>query len=68
MVGDKLAVFDFFQEATANELIQISNLSLKKAEAIIECRPFKTWTDLVRKFQNTKYLDVEMINAAQVGL
>jgi len=46
----------------------MSQCSSKKAQAIIDARPFEDWRDLVNKFQNTKYLDTELLNAAQVNL
>lgn len=56
------------QNAVLAELLLMSQCSLKKAQAIIDARPFEDWRDLVNKFQNTKYLDTELLNAAQVNL
>lgn len=56
------------QTALVSELLLMSQCSLKRANAIIEARPFEDWRDLVNKFQNTKYLDTELLNAAQVNL
>lgn len=44
----------------------MSQCSQKRACAIIQARPFEDWRDLVNKFQNIKYLDTELLNAAQV--
>jgi len=45
----------------------MSQCSQKRANAIVEARPFEDWRDLVNKFQNTRYLDTELLNAAQVN-
>ncbi|XP_018300308.1 SWI/SNF-related matrix-associated actin-dependent regulator of chromatin subfamily A containing DEAD/H box 1 homolog [Mycetomoellerius zeteki] len=68
LTGDKKAVLEFMQNAVLAELLLMSQCSLKKAQAIIDARPFEDWRDLVNKFQNTKYLDTELLNAAQVLL
>ncbi|EGI68394.1 PREDICTED: SWI/SNF-related matrix-associated actin-dependent regulator of chromatin subfamily A containing DEAD/H box 1 homolog isoform X1 [Acromyrmex echinatior] len=68
LTGDKKAVLEFMQNAILAELLLMSQCSSKKAQAIIDARPFKDWRDLVNKFQNTKYLDTELLNAAQVLL
>lgn len=47
LTGDKKKVLDFFQTATAIELQLMATCSKKKAEGIIELRPFKGWIDLV---------------------
>ncbi|KAG5344735.1 SMRCD regulator, partial [Acromyrmex charruanus] len=68
LTGDKKAVLEFMQNAILTELLLMSQCSSKKAQAIIDARPFEDWRDLVNKFQNTKYLDTELLNAAQVLL
>ncbi|XP_012542158.1 SWI/SNF-related matrix-associated actin-dependent regulator of chromatin subfamily A containing DEAD/H box 1 homolog [Monomorium pharaonis] len=68
LTGDKKAVLEFMQTALLSELLLLSQCSQKKALAIIEARPFEDWKDLVNKFQNIKYLDTELLNAAQVLL
>lgn len=68
LTGDKKAVLEFMQTAMISELLLMSQCSQKRANAIVEARPFKDWRDLVNKFQNTKYLDTELLNAAQVLL
>lgn len=47
LTGDKRKVFEFFQTATVNELQLMSSCSKKKAEGIVELRPYKGWIDLV---------------------
>lgn len=47
LTGDKKKVFDFFETATLNELQLMASCSKKKAEAVVELRPYKGWIDLV---------------------
>ncbi|XP_014471797.1 PREDICTED: SWI/SNF-related matrix-associated actin-dependent regulator of chromatin subfamily A containing DEAD/H box 1 homolog isoform X2 [Dinoponera quadriceps] len=68
LTGDKKAVLKFMQTAVSSELLLMSQCSQKRANAIIEARPFENWKELVNKFQNTRYLDTELLNAAQVLL
>ncbi|KAI5622617.1 sWI/SNF-related matrix-associated actin-dependent regulator of chromatin subfamily A containing DEAD/H box 1B [Silurus asotus] len=42
----KAQILVFFQKATVDELTLIAGCSLKKAQKIIELRPYKTWSDL----------------------
>ncbi|XP_076232532.1 SWI/SNF-related, matrix-associated actin-dependent regulator of chromatin, subfamily a, containing DEAD/H box 1 [Calliopsis andreniformis] len=65
LTGDKKAVLEFMQNAMMSELLLMSQCSQKKANAIVEARPFESWRDLVEKFQNNKYLDTELLNSAQ---
>ena len=53
------------QTATEAELQLMSFCSKKKAEAIIEARPFAGWVDLVEKLSNNKNLNTDLLNAAQ---
>ncbi|KAL0107362.1 hypothetical protein PUN28_015725 [Cardiocondyla obscurior] len=68
LTGDKKAVLDFMQTALPSELLLLPQCSQKRVRAIISVRPFEDWRDLVNKFQNIKYLDTELLNAAQVLL
>ncbi|KAL3272354.1 hypothetical protein HHI36_013833 [Cryptolaemus montrouzieri] len=63
--GDKKNVFDFLQNATITELQLMNSCSKKKAEALIESRPFNGWIDLVQKLENNKNLSTDLLNAAQ---
>ncbi|XP_006609793.1 SWI/SNF-related matrix-associated actin-dependent regulator of chromatin subfamily A containing DEAD/H box 1 homolog [Apis dorsata] len=65
LTADKKAVLEFMQNALTSELLLMSQCSQKKANAIIEARPFENWIDIVQKFQNNKYLDTELLNSAQ---
>ena len=66
LTGDKKAVLDFMENALPTELLLMNQCSQKRVNAIIGARPFKGWKDLVKKFQNIKFLDAELLNAAQV--
>lgn len=65
LTGDKKRVLDFFQTANCNELQLMNFCSKRKAEAIIEIRPFTGWIDLVDKLQTNKNLSGDLLNAAQ---
>lgn len=65
LTGDKKKVFEFFQTATMNELQLMGSCSKKKAEAIIESRPFTGWVNLVQKLQENKNLSTDLLNYAQ---
>ncbi|XP_072394473.1 SWI/SNF-related matrix-associated actin-dependent regulator of chromatin subfamily A containing DEAD/H box 1 homolog [Diabrotica undecimpunctata] len=65
LTGDRKKVFDFFQCATINELQLINTCSKKKAEAIIDLRPFADWKDLVTKIENSKNLGGDLLNNGQ---
>ena len=45
-------------------LAAVPRCSKKKAETIIEMRPFATWNELVKKFKKSKTLTTDMLNAA----
>ncbi|XP_011868730.1 PREDICTED: SWI/SNF-related matrix-associated actin-dependent regulator of chromatin subfamily A containing DEAD/H box 1 homolog [Vollenhovia emeryi] len=68
LTGDKKGVLEFMQCALFSELLLMSQCTPKRARAIVDARPFEDWRDLVNKFQNIKYLDTELLNAAQVLL
>ncbi|KAF5291453.1 hypothetical protein FQR65_LT01764 [Abscondita terminalis] len=65
LTADKKKVLEFFRTAIPNELQLMTYCSKKKAEAIIECRPFDDWVDLVQKLQQNKNLSTDLLNAAQ---
>ena len=66
LTGARKGVFDFLQDAQPNELILMPNCSQKKVDSILQCRPFSSWSNLIKKIRNTKYLDLEILNIAQV--
>lgn len=65
LTSDKKKVLEFFRTAIPNELQLMTSCSKKKADAIIECRPFQDWVDLVQKLQENKNLSPDLLNAAQ---
>lgn len=65
MSGDKLKVWEFLSNADVSELHQLSNCSKKKADLIMECRPFTGWKDLVEKLQKKSGIGGEVLNSVQ---
>lgn len=57
-------VYDFFNNANVGELTSIKSCSMKKAEIIIENRPYRNWEELVNKFQE-KPLQTDLLNNCQ---
>lgn len=57
-------VFDFFNNANLYELTCIKACSTKKAEIIIENRPYRNWEELVSKFRE-KPLQTDLLNNCQ---
>lgn len=57
-------VYDFFNNANVGELTAIKACSMKKAELIIENRPYRNWEELVAKFHE-KPLQTELLNNCQ---
>lgn len=47
MSEQKLEILEFFQKATIDELSLIAGCSVKKAQKIVELRPFDDWDSLV---------------------
>lgn len=58
-------VYDFFNNANLGELTSIKTCSLRKAEVIIDSRPFRNWEELVAKFNTQKPLTTELLNCCQ---
>ncbi|XP_066995826.2 SWI/SNF-related matrix-associated actin-dependent regulator of chromatin subfamily A containing DEAD/H box 1 homolog [Anabrus simplex] len=65
LAGEKQKVFDFLSTATAVELTSVSTFSQKKADVIIEQRPFSGWKHLVDVLSQNKYLGTNLLNATQ---
>lgn len=65
MTPARQMVLSFYETATMDELLSIPGCSKKKAETIIELRPFSGWIDLVTKFQSCKNLNTDLINGAK---
>uniref|UniRef100_A0A8C7IZ51 DNA helicase n=1 Tax=Oncorhynchus kisutch TaxID=8019 RepID=A0A8C7IZ51_ONCKI len=59
-------ILSFFQEASLDELSLIAGCSLKKAQKIVELRPFAVWQDLV--FHKENGLSAELLLGCRVVL
>lgn len=64
MTIQRKEVYDFFCNANIGELTSIKSCSMKKAEIIIENRPYRSWEELVGKFQE-KPLQTDLLNNCQ---
>lgn len=64
MTIQRKEVYEFFNNGNIGELTSIKACSLKKAELIIEGRPYRSWEELVTKFQE-KPLQTDLLNNAQ---
>ncbi|KAG5675813.1 hypothetical protein PVAND_005684 [Polypedilum vanderplanki] len=64
MTLQRKEVFDFFNNANVGELTCIKACSLKKAEILIENRPYRNWEELVAKCRE-KPLQTDLLNNAQ---
>lgn len=65
LTPEKRRVLDFLQTGTPNELLLMASCSKKKVDALLACRPFNGWIDLVQKLQSNKNLNTDLLNAAQ---
>lgn len=68
MNKDRKAVFEFLNNAKVTDLINVKSLSQKKAELLLELRPFTDWCDLLTKVQKNKYVSTEILNNCQAFL
>lgn len=64
MTIQRKEVYDFFNNGNIGEITSIKSCSLKKAEIIIENRPYRNWEELVGKFQE-KPLHTDLLNNCQ---
>lgn len=62
---DRKAVFEFFNNAKLRDLLLVKSLSQKKADIILDMRPFTSWVDLIDKIKSHKQLNTELLNNAQ---
>ncbi|XP_064119828.1 SWI/SNF-related matrix-associated actin-dependent regulator of chromatin subfamily A containing DEAD/H box 1 homolog isoform X2 [Macrobrachium nipponense] len=65
LTPDRALVLSFFNDGTVGELSAISGCNKKKAELIIQNRPFADWQDIVYKFQTMKSVSTELLNQAK---
>uniref|UniRef100_A0A4W5QC52 DNA helicase n=1 Tax=Hucho hucho TaxID=62062 RepID=A0A4W5QC52_9TELE len=61
-------ILHFFQEASLDELSLIAGCSLKKAQKIVELRPFAVWQDLEEVFHKENGLSAELLLGCRVVL
>lgn len=64
MTIQRKEVYDFFNNANIGELTSVKSCSMKKAEIIVENRPYRSWEELVGKFQE-KPLHTDLLNNCQ---
>jgi SWI/SNF-related matrix-associated actin-dependent regulator of chromatin subfamily A containing DEAD/H box 1 len=64
MTIQRKEVYDFFNTANIGELTSIKACSMKKAELIVENRPYRNWEELVGRFQE-KPLQTDLLNNCQ---
>lgn len=65
MTKDRINVYEFMNNGELSELLTVKTVTLKKAETIVELRPFRNWTDLVVKFKTNKPLHTDVLNLCQ---
>lgn len=53
MTDIKTEIVKFFQTASVDEMSLISGCSVKKAQKVLELRPFDSWSSLVREENNS---------------
>uniref|UniRef100_A0A672JBS4 DNA helicase n=1 Tax=Salarias fasciatus TaxID=181472 RepID=A0A672JBS4_SALFA len=68
MTEVKKEIVTFFQEASLDELSLISGCSVKKAQKIVELRPFDSWQSLVRFFHKDNGLSEDLLIGCRVVL
>ncbi|XP_019908993.2 SWI/SNF-related matrix-associated actin-dependent regulator of chromatin subfamily A containing DEAD/H box 1b isoform X2 [Esox lucius] len=61
-------ILKFFQEASLDELSLISGCSVKKAQKVVELRPFDEWEDLVAALDRGNGLSAELLQGCRVVL
>ncbi|XP_055685206.1 SWI/SNF-related matrix-associated actin-dependent regulator of chromatin subfamily A containing DEAD/H box 1 homolog isoform X1 [Lutzomyia longipalpis] len=62
---ERKAVLKYINESTLQQLVVIKTCSLKKAQTIVESRPYVTWSSLVDAMQNNRYLSTDILNNCQ---
>uniref|UniRef100_A0A1A7YM30 DNA helicase n=1 Tax=Iconisemion striatum TaxID=60296 RepID=A0A1A7YM30_9TELE len=68
MTDVKKAIITFFQEASLDELSLISGCSIKKAQKIVEMRPYNTWQSLWDSFHKGNGLSEHLLSGCKVVL
>jgi SWI/SNF-related matrix-associated actin-dependent regulator of chromatin subfamily A containing DEAD/H box 1 len=65
MTKDRRLVFEFLNNGSVSEFMNIRTCSAKKAELLVTLRPFKNWEDLVTKLKGRKFVTTEVLNCCQ---
>ncbi|XP_063700083.1 SWI/SNF-related matrix-associated actin-dependent regulator of chromatin subfamily A containing DEAD/H box 1 homolog [Culicoides brevitarsis] len=65
MTKERKEVFEFMNNAKVTDLINVKSLSQRKADILLELRPFTSWPDLLSKMKANKYLSMELLNNCQ---
>lgn len=68
MTEVKKEIVTFFQEASTDELSLISGCSIKKAQKIVELRPFNNWQCLLEVFHKDNGLSEDLLIGCRVVL
>uniref|UniRef100_A0A8C6P487 DNA helicase n=1 Tax=Nothobranchius furzeri TaxID=105023 RepID=A0A8C6P487_NOTFU len=64
----KTAIVTFFQDASLDELSLISGCSIKKAQKIVEMRPYDSWESLWEVFHKENGLSENLVSGCKVVL
>ncbi|GAB0093445.1 SWI/SNF-related matrix-associated actin-dependent regulator of chromatin subfamily A containing DEAD/H box 1 homolog [Sergentomyia squamirostris] len=65
MSTDRREVLKFMNESTLQELAAIKTCSQKKAQTIIDNRPYQKWNSLVEVMQNSRHMSTDILNNCQ---
>uniref|UniRef100_A0A673BYY0 DNA helicase n=1 Tax=Sphaeramia orbicularis TaxID=375764 RepID=A0A673BYY0_9TELE len=68
MTDLKKEILAFFQDASIDELSLIAGCSVKKAQKIVELRPFNTWDSLIDVFHKDNGLSEDLLLGCRVVL
>lgn len=58
-------VLEFLNEASQSQLTAIKSCSVRKAELLIQLRPFNSWRNLVKAIETSKGLSSDLLNHCQ---
>ncbi|KAG9354992.1 hypothetical protein JZ751_001705 [Albula glossodonta] len=64
----KARILQFFQEASTDELTLIEGCSVKKAQKIVELRPFEAWQDLKETLHKGNALSMDLVYGCRMVL
>ncbi|GAU91586.1 hypothetical protein RvY_03813 [Ramazzottius varieornatus] len=58
---DRQTIVKFLQEAPMTDLLKVKGLSDRKANILVQARPFESWKQLLTVVKSTKHLNLEQI-------